>query len=154
MMEFWESFWDIIWWFLWVFVFVAYLMVLFQIITDLFRDRDLNGWAKAAWLILMLFLPIVTALIYLIARGRGMAERSAHWAEASRKQTESYIREVAGATPSDEIAKAKALLESGAITQTEYDTLKARAISGEPHPVSAEHGPRADGSRESQPALP
>jgi len=75
-MNFWESFWDIIWWFFWVFAFIAYLMALFAIIGDLFRDHKLNGWAKAVWIIFLIFVPFLTALIYLIARGSGMAERS------------------------------------------------------------------------------
>ena len=75
-MNFWESFWDVIWWFLWAFVFIAYLMALFAIIGDLFRDHKLSGWWKAVWIIFLIFVPFLTALIYLIARGNGMAERS------------------------------------------------------------------------------
>jgi len=127
-MNFWESFWDIIWWFFWVFAFVAYLFVLFGIITDLFRDRSLNGWWKAVWLIFLLFLPFLTSLIYLIARGRGMAERSHEASQAMRMDTETYIRSVAGTSPSEEIAKAKELLDSGAINQQEFEHVKARAL--------------------------
>src|SRR5215216_2208469 len=73
----WESFWDIIWWFFWVFVFISYLMVLFNIVADLFRDHALNGWWKAVWIIFLIFVPFLTALVYLIARGKGMSERGA-----------------------------------------------------------------------------
>ena len=130
-MSFWESFWDVIWWFLWVFVFVAYLMVLFAIIADLFRDHKLNGWWKAVWIIFLIFVPFLTALIYLIARGQGMAERSAREARSYQVATDEYIRQAAnvGATPSDEIAKAKALLDSGSISQEEYEVLKAHALA-------------------------
>ena len=75
-MGFWNSFGDIIWWFLWIFAFTAYLFVLFAILADLFRDHELNGWWKALWIIFLIFVPFLTALVYLIARGRGMAERS------------------------------------------------------------------------------
>ncbi len=85
-MTFWNSFWDIIWWFLWIFVFVAYMFALFSIVVDLFRDRKLNGWWKAVWLIFLIFVPFLTALVYLIARGRGMAERS----DRSAVDPESY----------------------------------------------------------------
>jgi hypothetical protein len=127
-MNFGESFWDTIWWFFWAFAFIAYLFVLFGIITDLFRDRSLNGWLKAVWLIFLLFLPFLTSLIYLIARGRGMAERSHAASQAMRTDTESYIRGVAGASPTAEIAKAKELLDSGAINQQEFEHVKARAL--------------------------
>lgn len=126
---FWGSFWDIIWWFLWAFVFIAYLFVLFAIISDLFRDHKLNGWWKALWIVLLLFFPFITALVYLIARGRGMSERGAAQAQEIRQAQDSYIKSVAAASsPADEIAKAKTLLDAGTITQAEYDALKAKAL--------------------------
>jgi hypothetical protein len=123
------NFWDFVVWVFWIYVFFAFLMVLFAIIADLFRDKNLNGFLKAVWILFLIFVPIVTALVYLIARGRGMSERANAAAEQSRQQTDSYIRTVA-ATPSasDEIAKAHALLESGSITQAEFDGIKARAL--------------------------
>ncbi|MBW0253527.1 SHOCT domain-containing protein [Cellulomonas sp. PS-H5] len=128
-MEFWSDFWDIIWWFVWAFVFIAYLFALFSIITDLFRDRELSGWWKAVWLIFLLVLPFVTALVYLIARGRGMAERSARSAVAARKAGDAYIRDVAGsASPGQQIAQAKALLDEGAISAEEFAALKDHAL--------------------------
>jgi flagellar biosynthesis/type III secretory pathway M-ring protein FliF/YscJ len=123
------GFWDFIWWILWAFFFVAYLMVLFTIITDLFRDRKLNGWWKALWIIFLIFVPFLTSLVYLIARGRGMAERNAEAAQAARQSTDSYIQSVAGKSPSDEIAQAAKLLEAGTITTEEYEKLKAKALS-------------------------
>lgn len=127
-MSFWSAFWDIIWWFLFVFVFVAYLMALFSIIIDLFRDHKLGGFAKAVWFIFLIFLPFITALVYLIARGKGMGERSMQQAKEMQAAQENYIRQVAGG-PSAEIASAQELLKSGAITQAEFDALKAKALA-------------------------
>ena len=129
-MDFWANFWSIIWWFLWAFVFIAYLMMLFSIIGDLFRDQKLSGWWKAVWIIFLIFVPFLTALIYLIARGNGMAERSQREARQLQAATDDYIRHTAGSAPSaaDEIAKAKGLLDTGAITQAEFDGLKAHAL--------------------------
>ncbi|MBC7291187.1 MAG: SHOCT domain-containing protein [Actinotalea sp.] len=127
-MDFWASFWDIIWWFVWGFFFIAYLFALFAIIGDLFRDRALSGLGKAVWLVFLLFLPFVTALVYLVARGRGMAERSFQATRAAQQETEAYIRDVAGVSPAEEISRAKALLDAGAITAAEFDQLKSRAL--------------------------
>ena len=120
-------------WFFWVFVFFAYLMVLFSIIGDLFRDSELNGWVKAIWIIFLIFVPFLTALIYLIARGNGMTKRSIAQATEMRKAQDEYIRATAGTAASstgvDDIAKAKTLLDSGTITQAEFDALKAKALA-------------------------
>ena len=127
-MSFWSSFWDFIGFFFWTFVFVAYLFALFAVISDVFRDRTLNGWAKAAWLIFMVFIPILTVLVYVIARGRSMAERQVSAGMAQKRDTDEYIRSVAGGNPAQDIAQAKQLLDSGAITQGEYAVLKDRAL--------------------------
>lgn len=129
-MNFWSSFFDIIWWALMVFVFVAYLMALFSIIADLFRDRAVSGWAKAIWLVFLVFAPFITALVYLIARGQGMGERAAQQAAAAQSAAEDYVRSVAGtaATPTDEIERAKRLLDAGAIDATEFAALKQAAL--------------------------
>jgi glycopeptide antibiotics resistance protein len=71
-----DGFWDLFWWAFWAFVFVAYLIVLFWIVVDLFRDHTLNGWLKAVWLIFLVFVPFITGLVYIVTRGRAMAERS------------------------------------------------------------------------------
>jgi hypothetical protein len=131
---FWGSFWDIIWWFLWIFIFISYLFVLFAIISDLFRDHKLNGWWKAVWIIFLVFAPFITALVYLIARGRGMGERSQAQAKQLQTAQAEYIKSVTGGaaaavSPTEEIAKAKSLLDSGTITQAEFDALKAKALS-------------------------
>jgi hypothetical protein len=124
------SFWDFIWLLFWGYVFVAYLMVMFQIITDLFRDHDLSGWAKALWFIGLIIFPILTALIYLIARGKQMAERQMQRAQQAQGETEQYIQTVAAkANPADQIASAKALLDAGTITQPEFEQMKAKALA-------------------------
>lgn len=128
-MNFWNSFWDIIWWFLWVFVFVAYLFALLAIFADLFRDRKLSGWWKAVWVIFLVVVPFLTALVYLIARGNGMAERTAEAEQQAKSATDAYIKQVASPNPAAEIARAKELLDSGTITPDEYESLKARALA-------------------------
>lgn len=125
---FWASFADIIWWFLLLAVMVAYFFALFAIITDLFRDHKLSGWWKAVWIVFLIFFPVLTALVYLIFRGNGMARRSAEAAQAYQDETDSYIRSVANSSPSDEIAKAKKLLDEGAISQDEFNALKSQAL--------------------------
>lgn len=129
-MSFWSTIWDTIWWFLTIFIFVAYLMALFSIITDLFRDRELSGGLKAIWLIFLVFFPFITAVVYLIVRGRGMGERAARQNETVRAVTDDYIRQVAGGATA-QIAQAKQLLDSGAITQAEFEQLKGSALAGQ-----------------------
>ncbi len=105
-------------------------MVLFQIIGDLFRDHELSGWWKALWIIGLIVLPFLVALIYLIARGKGMAERHMAAVQTAQKQTDQYIKSVASASaPADQIASAKALLDAGTISQAEFDQLKAKALA-------------------------
>lgn len=131
-MEFWSSFWNIIWFFVSAFIFIAYLIALFSIITDLFRDRELSGGLKALWFIALIFVSLPTALIYLIVRGKGMAERSRKNIEESTRAAEDYIRNVAQVSPSEEIAKAKTLLDAGTITAAEFEQLKRRALGTTP----------------------
>ena len=125
----WNNFWNIIWLFFWSFAFIAYLFALFAVIGDLFRDHKLNGWWKALWIIFLIFLPFITVLVYLIARGSGMAERQAQVVQQAQKETDTYIKTVAGHSAADEIAKAKALLDAGTITQEEFNHLKAKALA-------------------------
>lgn len=150
-MSFWDNFWNIIWLFFWSFAFIAYLFALFAIISDLFRDHKLNGWWKALWIIFLIFVPFLTALVYLIARGPGMAERSQKEARQVQQATDQYIRQVAAASPSDEIAKAKALLDSGTITQAEFEHLKAVAL-GHQASAGAHAAPAAPAAAPAAPA--
>lgn len=123
-----DSFWEFFWWTVSIFFFMAYLIVLFNVIVDLFRDHELSGWLKAVWVFFLILVPVLTSLVYLIARGGGMARRSAAQMQEAKAQTDAYIREVA-ASPADQIASAKALLEGGAITPEEFDRLKAKALA-------------------------
>ena len=127
-MSFWESFWDIFWWFFCVYAFVAFLGALFAVFGDLFRDDKLSGWWKAIWILFLAFVPFLSVLVYLIARGNGMAERSMERARENREATDSYIRSVAAASPGEEIAKAKDLLDSGAISADEFDRIKGKVL--------------------------
>jgi hypothetical protein len=121
-------FWETLGWMLWATVFIGYLFALFAIIGDLFRDRGLSGWWKALWAVLLIFLPFLTVLVYLIARGQGMAERSSKAARDAADATESYIRQVAGKTPTEEIEAAAALRDAGSISAEEFERLKASLI--------------------------
>jgi hypothetical protein len=126
----WGSTWDFLWHFLIIFAWIAYLLVLFQILTDLFwRDHKTSGVVKALWVIFLIVLPWLGALTYLLARGKGMSERARAAAIAAKQQTDDYIKEAAGRSPAQEIADAKSLLESGTITQAEFDSLKAKALT-------------------------
>jgi Phospholipase_D-nuclease N-terminal len=123
------SFWDIVWFIFITWAFVAYLMVMFSIIGDIFRDRDLSGVAKAAWVVALVFVPFITAVVYLISRGGAMADRSMRASAMQREQQDAHIREVAGkATPTDQIAQARGLFDAGVISESEYDALKSKAL--------------------------
>ena len=118
-------------WLLWVFYVAAYLYVVILIITDLFRDEKTSGWFKAVWVIALVFVPFLTALVYLIVNGKGMAER----ANAARggyaaPENDDY-RPSASSTPTEDIAKAKELLDAGVISQGEFDALKSKALGNQ-----------------------
>ncbi|ACQ78562.1 conserved hypothetical protein [Beutenbergia cavernae DSM 12333] len=121
---------DFFWLLIYAFLLFAYLMVLFQIIGDLFRDSKLSGWWKAVWIFFLIILPFLTALVYLIARGRGMGERQVAAIQQAKTDTDRYIQSVATQTsPAEQIGHAKSLLDAGTITQAEFDTLKAKALA-------------------------
>jgi len=116
------------------FIFFAWFMCLFWVFGDLFRSKDLGGVAKTLWTLFLIFLPILGMLIYLIARGGGMTERAQSAQAETQKRQDAYIRSVATSnggkgTVTDEIASAKALLDSGAINASEYEKLKANALA-------------------------
>ena len=124
------SFWDVIWFILISYLFIAYLIVMFNIIRDIFRDQEMSGGVKAVWLITMIFVPVVTAVVYRITRGTGMAKRDYQTRLAAQEQQDDYIRSVASASsPTAQIAQAKALLDSGVLTQAEFDVIKRKAIA-------------------------
>jgi hypothetical protein len=122
-----DVFWTIIIFFAWV----VWIWMMIIILTDIFRRRDISGWAKAAWIVFLIVLPFVGALVYLIAQHDGMAERQAKEESKAQQETDSYIRSVAGTgnAATGEIERAKGLLDSGAITQKEYDALKAKVLA-------------------------
>jgi hypothetical protein len=126
------SFADIFWSVLWFFFLFIWLMILFHILTDLFRDQSVSGVEKTLWVLFLVFLPFLAVFIYLIVRGKGMGERAAAQQQQAQQQFEGYVRDVAAtseATPTEQIARAKELLDSGAIDQSEFDRLKARALA-------------------------
>lgn len=121
------GFWDFFWLLLWGFFYVCYLLVLFQVILDLFRDDELSGWGKAIWVIALVFVPAITVVIYLVVRGDGMGRRMR--ARTVPVPEEDDVRVInAPSSPVDQIARAKSLLDSGAITAEEYERLKAQTI--------------------------
>ena len=123
------SFWDFVWFMLISFALVAYLMVLFSIFGDLFRDPDTSGVGKAVWIVALVLLPLITSLVYVIVRGRDMTRRAAEGASQQRQAQEAYIRDVAGgSSPTEEIARAREMLDAGLITEPDYERLKAKAL--------------------------
>lgn len=123
-----DTFWGAFWFAFEIFVFVAFLMILFSILVDMFRDPSLGGWAKALWIIFLVFFPVLGALVYLIARGRGMAERNlARHATVPEDDTWGQ-HPTASATPAADIQQAQTLLDQGVISQGEFDALRAKAL--------------------------
>ncbi|GAA3208667.1 SHOCT domain-containing protein [Microbacterium terregens] len=120
---------DFFWFLLWICYFTAYVFVVFLVIGDLFRDHRLNGWVKALWIIFLIFVPFLTALVYMIARGKGMAERSAA-GNRSVPEADDY-RPASSRTPAADIAQAKALLDAGTISAGEFDALKSKALGNQ-----------------------
>ena len=121
---------NILWSMIIFFVWVTWICMMILILSDFFRRRALSGWGKAGWTFFLIVLPFLGALIYLIAQSDGMAERRAQDAQGQRAQMDDYVRSVAGSGgPAAEIDKAKQLLDSGAINQTEFDAIKAKALA-------------------------
>jgi hypothetical protein len=125
------SFWDFLLWSFWIFIWISALFVWIRCLFDLFSDHTLSGWGKAGWALLLVCLPWLGALIYLIARGRSMNQRQEAALAHAQAAQERYIQQVAGksASPAEQIAHAKALLDRGTITQAEFDALKAKALA-------------------------
>ena len=124
------SFGEILWTTIVIFFMVAYLMILFRVIFDIFRNREMSGGMKAVWLLALLFLPVLTLFIYVVSQGRGMAERDIAQQKAAEADFQQYVQKAAAdAGPSAEIAKAKELLDSGSISQEEFEALKKKALS-------------------------
>jgi hypothetical protein len=124
-----SNFWDFVQLLIWSFFLLFYLLVLFQIVIDLFRDSEMGGLAKALWLICLFLFPAITAIVYIVARGRGMGERQRANMQRAKEETDAYIRNVGGKSPADQIADAKKLLDANTITQEEFARLKAKALA-------------------------
>jgi hypothetical protein len=124
------TFWDAMWSLLVFFLWVAWFILLFHIVIDVFRRDDASGWKKAAWLVFILFVPFLGVFVYLILNSDDMARRSMREAAASKEQMDEYVRAVAGSGgAAAEIERAKGLLDSGAISQAEFDAIKAKALA-------------------------
>ena len=119
---------DVFWSMVIFFMFFIWLMILFKVFGDLFRRRDIGGGMKTVWIIFVILLPFLGVFIYLIAEGHKMADRDMEQMSAARAQQDEHIRSVAGSSAAEQIAQAKQLLDSGAITQAEFDGLKAKAL--------------------------
>lgn len=124
-----SQFWDILQLIASTILFVAYLIVLFHVVVDLFRDPEIGGGYKAIWIIGLLFIPVLTVILYLLTRGGGMAERERAVYTQAKSDADAYIRQVAGKSPAEQIADAKALLDAGTINEGEYAQLKAKALN-------------------------
>src|SRR5271167_1647317 len=121
---------DIFWTILIFFSWVIWIWIAITVFVDVFRRHDISGWLKALWVIFVIILPFLGVLIYLIANGKGMAERNAKEQKVAQDQLDQYVRQTAGSSsPAHDIAKAKELLDSGAIDQAEFDALKAKALA-------------------------
>lgn len=121
---------EVFWTMLIFFGFVVWLWILFSVLTDIFRRHDTSGWAKVLWIVFIIVLPYFGVFVYLIIEHKGMTERGLKAQEAAQAQVDQYVKSVAGqGDPAEQIAKAKGLLDSGTITQAEFDQLKRQALA-------------------------
>ena len=112
-----------------IFLFVAWFWILITIVSDLFRDHQISGWAKAGWVLLLLILPFLGTLIYLIARGEGMRERAIHEQAEMQQRFDSYVRDTAGSSPADQLHKLSDLKQRGDISDAEFEQAKAKLLA-------------------------
>jgi hypothetical protein len=112
-----------------IFLFVVWIWILFTIISDIFRDHEMSGWAKALWILFLVFIPFLTGLVYLIVRGSGMRDRAIKAQTDAKKHFDEYVREQAAASPADELHKLNDLREKGALSQEEFDQAKAKLLA-------------------------
>ena len=124
------TFGDVMWTMFVFFAWILFFWLLFGVFGDLFSRHDLSGWAKAGWCVFVIILPFLGIFVYLISQGKGMGERAQQRAQSQQAQVDDYVRTVAASgSPTEEIAKGQDLLKSGAITQAEFDQLKAKALA-------------------------
>ena len=119
---------DVLWSMIIFFFWVIWIWIVITVLIDIFRRHDVGGWGKAAWVVFVVILPWLGVLVYLIVEHDGMRERSLNQAQAQQREFDDYVRDTAGGSAA-EIAKAKELLDSGAITQEEFEALKAKALA-------------------------
>jgi NADH:ubiquinone oxidoreductase subunit 6 (subunit J) len=112
-----------------IFIFVAWIMVLFTVLSDLFRDHDMSGWGKAVWVVVLIFIPFLAVLVYLIARGAGMRERALKEQAENKKHFDEYVKETAGTSKVDELASLADLHDKGKVTDAEYEQMKAKLLA-------------------------
>ena len=124
-MEFGQFLWSL----LIIFFMIMYFMILFSVVIDLFRNHQMGGFAKALWIIFLIFIPLLSLLVYVIVYGKSMAQRQQQAVTEAQQEQADYIKQVAGTSPAEQIAQAQQLLNSGAISQDEFDKLKAKALS-------------------------
>ncbi|MET1066277.1 MAG: PLD nuclease N-terminal domain-containing protein [Arthrobacter sp.] len=122
------TFWDFFWLMISFVVYISYLLVLFLIVKDIFSDSDRPGWSKAAWVLVLIFLPVFGGLAYLIAFGQSMSLRQAARKDVARDDFDDYVRRTAGSDPAEQIARAKTLMDDGALTAEEFAALKQRVL--------------------------
>ena len=120
---------EFLWSLLLIFFMIMYFMILFSVVIDLFRNHQMGGSAKALWIIFLIFIPLISLLIYVIVYGKSMAERQQSAVVQAQQDQDAYIKQVAGTSPAEQIAQAQQLLNSGAISQDEFDKLKTKALS-------------------------
>ncbi len=120
---------QILWSLVIIFFMVMYFMVLFSVIIDIFRRDDMGGGMKAVWIILLLFIPLLSLIIYVVAYGQSMGQRRAEAVTQAMENEQNYIRSVASSSPAEQISQAQKLLDSGTISQQEFDQLKAKALA-------------------------
>ena len=123
-MEFGQFLWSL----LLIFFMIMYFMILFSVVIDLFRNHQMGGFAKALWIIFLIFIPLISLLVYVIVYGKGMAERQQSAVVQAQQEQDAYIKQVAGTSPAEQIAQAQQLLNSGAISQDDFDKLKSKAL--------------------------
>jgi len=112
-----------------IFIFVAWIMVLFTVLSDLFRDHDMSGWGKAIWVVVLIFIPFLAVLVYLIARGAGMRERALKEQAENKRHFDEYVKETAGTSKVDELASLADLHDKGKVTDAEYEQMKAKLLA-------------------------
>ena len=121
---------EVFWTMLIFFAFVIWLWILFSVLADIFRRHDASGWIKVLWIVFVVVLPFLGVFVYLIAEHAGMTERTIEREQAAQKQSDEYVKSVAQTGPAEQISQAQQLLDSGSITQAEFDQIKQKALAG------------------------